>query len=169
MTNNIDPAAATAAETPSAANPPRAEQRVQADRRRRPTSPWGCLPPAGRRRECRRAAERARPHFVDRFSTAVLVFVLMLVTASLVDAVFTIQLIEAGGEEVNPVMGHLLKRGLLDFFLGKYLLTVVGLPLMVVFKSHYLFGTRLRVGHLIPALIALYAALICYQIVLMCQ
>jgi hypothetical protein len=169
MTNNIDPAALTASDLPVDAAPPRGEQREKADRRRQPTSPWGCLPPAGRRRACRRAAERALPHFVDRFSFDVLAFVLMLVAASLVDAVLTIRLIEAGGEEINPVMAHLLNRGLVPFFLGKYVLTVVGLPLMVIFKNQYLFRTRLRVGHLIPALVALYAVLIGYQIFLMCQ
>jgi hypothetical protein len=143
------------------------EKRDLPDRRQTPTSPWGALPPAGHRERCRRADERRLPYFVDRFSPAMLAFILMLLIASLTDAVLTIQLIDAGGVEINPLMDRLLVFGTLPFVFGKYLLTVVGLPVLLVFKNHYLFGTRFRVGHLIPVVVALYAVLIGYQIVLM--
>ena len=103
----------------------------------------------------------------DRFPPALLAFLLMLLIASLLDAVLTIRLIEAGSGEVNPVMNRLLEHGVLAFLLGKYLLTVIGLPVLLIFKNHYLFGTRIRVGYLIPFLVALYAVLIGYQCVLM--
>jgi hypothetical protein len=158
-------------EIPAAESPPpgRAsdEMRTQPDRRREPTNPWGAFPPAGRRMRNRRADERLRPYFVDRFSTALLVVVLMLVIASLVDAVLTIRLIDAGGGELNPVMDRLLRHGVLPFLLGKYLLTVIGLPVLLIFKNYYLFGTRFRVGYVIPLTVILYAVLIAYQLVLM--
>ena len=146
---------------------PDIEQRTQPDRRETPTSPWDALPPAGRRTGCRRVGERRRPHFVDRFSSVMFVFVLMLLMASIVDAVLTIQLIEAGAAEINPLMDRLLDHGILPFLLGKYLLTVAGLPLLLIFKNHYLFGTWFRIGYLIPAIVAMYAVLIGYQLVLM--
>ncbi|MBN1394421.1 MAG: hypothetical protein JW959_05320 [Pirellulales bacterium] len=142
------------------------EKRSLPDRRRQPTSVWGAFPPAGKRIRNRRVEEHRRPYFVDRFTPSLLAVVLMLVAASLVDAFLTIRLIDAGGSEINPFMGHLLDRGMFTFLLGKYILTVVGLPLLIIYKNHYLFGTRFRIGYLIPALAALYAALICYQLVL---
>jgi hypothetical protein len=154
-------------ESSAAPLPPGIEQRTRPDRRERPTSPWDALPPAGHRMRCRRAQEHCRPYFVDRFSPALLAFILMLLIATFVDAVLTIRLIEAGGGEINPVMNRLLERGIMPFLLGKYLLTVIGLPVLLIFKNHYLFGTRLRVGHLIPLIVALYAVLIGYQLVLM--
>jgi hypothetical protein len=45
-------------------------------------------------------------------------------------------------------------------------LTVVGLPLLLIYQNHYLFGTRIRVGYMIPFTLVLYAVLIVYQIVL---
>ena len=96
-----------------------------------------------------------------------LAFVLMLVIASLCDAVLTIWVIEAGGEEINPAMDRLLEHGIPAFLLGKYFLTVAGLPVLLLFKNHYLFGTRFRVGYLIPLLLALYGVLISYQLLLM--
>jgi len=145
------------------------ERRSQADRRAKPTSPWGAFPPAGRRMYCRRKEEHRRPYFVDRFSPGLLAVILMLIAASLLDAVFTMQLLAAGGAEINPLMCRLLTCGELAFLSGKYLLTVVGLPLLLVFKNFYLFGTSIRVVYLIPAVVVLYVLLISYQLLLMWQ
>ena len=76
-------------------------------------------------------------------------------------------LVQSGGSELNPLMNRLLDHGVLPFLLGKYLLTVIGLPVLLIFKNHYLFGARIRVGYLIPFLVALYAVLIGYQLLLM--
>ena len=143
-----------------------ADRRDQADRRREPTSPWAALPPAGQRMTCRRADEERQPYYVDRFSAAMWAGVLMLVAASLIDAWLTLHVLSAGGVEVNPVMHRLLDHSIEAFLVGKYLLTVLGLPVLLIFKNHYLFGTRIRVGFLIPLAVALYALVIGYQIAL---
>jgi hypothetical protein len=147
--------------------PSDADKRLRSDRRRTPTGPWDAFPFAGRRVVARRADEHCRPYFVDRFSSGAFIAIAMLILASLVDAILTIQLIEAGAQEINPIMGRLLEHGILTFLLGKYGLTVVGLPLLLIFKNHFLFGTRIRVGYLIPAAVVLYIVLIGYQLVLM--
>ncbi len=86
---------------------------------------------------------------------------------SILDAAITLILIEDGCEEVNPVMGFFLSHGPLSFLMGKYVLTVAGIPVLLIFKNFYLFGTRLRVGYLIPIFIFLYAVLIGYQFTLL--
>jgi len=143
------------------------DKRIQSDRRSAPTSPWGAFPPAGYRMANRRISEHRQRYFVDRFSPAMFTFVLMLLMASIVDAILTIQLIQAGAAEINPVMDRLLDHGILPFVLGKYVLTVAGLPLLLIFKNYYLFGTRFRVGYLVPAIVAMYSVLIGYQLLLM--
>lgn len=143
------------------------ERRVQPDRREQPTGPWTAFPLAGRRMHSRRSEEHRRFYFVDRFSPSMLLFVLMLLIASMTDAVLTIQLIEVGAQEINPLMHRLLGSGVMVFLMGKYVLTAVGLPLLLIFKNHYLFGSPVRVGHLIPVIVALYAILIGYQLCLM--
>ncbi len=148
---------------------PAAEHRSQSDRRKTPTSVWRAFLPNGRRLRSRRRHEHCRPYFVDRYSSAMFLGVVMLILATLIDAILTVQILRAGGEEVNPLMDRLLNHSLEAFVLGKYLLTVLGLPLLLIFKNHYLFGTRLRVGHLVPAAVALYGLLIAYQLVLMHQ
>jgi hypothetical protein len=162
----MNPSSELPAETPQP-SAPGVDKRTQPDRRQTPTSPWACLAPAGRRTRQRRGEEHRRPYFVDRFPAVLLAFVLMLLVASIVDALLTIRLIEAGGTEINPLMDRLLDFGVFPFLMGKYALTAVGLPLLVVFKNYYLFGTRFRVGYLFPVLLAMYALLIGYQLVLM--
>jgi hypothetical protein len=143
------------------------DQRNQADRRQTPTSPWASFPPAGQRMGNRRKEERRQQYFVDRFPTAMFAFILLLLFASIADAVLTIILIQAGGQEINPLMDYLMSHGLMAFLVGKYILTVIGIPFLLIFNKYYLFGTRVRVGYLIPCSVALYAVLIGYQLILM--
>jgi hypothetical protein len=142
------------------------DKRLESDRRKTPTSAWDAFPPAGQRMAARRAGEHRQPYFVDRFSSAMFLAILTLILASIIDAILTIQLIESGANEINPLMARLLDHGMQTFLVGKYVLTVVGLPLLLIFKNHYLLGTRIRVGYLIPMAVALYAVLIGYQLVL---
>ena len=143
------------------------DRRTQPDRRQSATSLWGAFRPAGRREKNRRVAEHRRSYFVDRFSPTTFIFVVLLVAASITDAVLTIHLLRAGAREINPLMGHCLRHGIQPFLAVKYALTVGGLPLLLIFQNHYLFGTRLRVRYLIPMAVTLYAVLIGYQVVLM--
>ena len=156
---------AAASDTPAESD----DNRLESDRRKTPTCAWDAFPRAGRRMVARRAKEHRQPYFVDRFSSGMFVVVLLLIFASIVDAVLTIRLLDAGAAEINPLMDRLLEHGVRTFLLGKYMLTVVGLPLLLIFKNHYLFGTRIRVGHLIPMAVVLYAILISYQLILIQQ
>jgi hypothetical protein len=143
-----------------------ADRREQSDRRREPTSVWGAFPPAGRRMRNRREHEHQQPYFTDRFSPTMLTCVLMLVLASLADAGLTLYVLFGGGSEVNPLMSYLLSHSMMTFVIGKYVLTVVGLPVLLIFQNYYLFKTRVRVGYLIPASVTMYTLLLGYQIIL---
>ena len=86
---------------------------------------------------------------------------------TLVDGVLTIELLDTNSEECNPLMGHLLTRGQAAFFVAKYLLTATGLTFFLVYKNYPMFGTRFRVGFMSPIVLALYLALVAYQVSLL--
>jgi hypothetical protein len=151
---------------PVPAEQPAADRREQSDRRQQPTSIWGAFPPAGQRMRYRRAHEHLQPYFTDRFSPSMLMCVLALIFVSLLDAGLTIYVLYGGGSEINPLMNYLLSHSTMTFVVGKYVLTVIGLPVLLIFQNHYLFSTRLRVGYLIPFSVAMYSVLIGYQIIL---
>jgi len=113
-----------------------------------------------------RSEERHSAFFTDRFDALTLVMVLTLLSLTIVDGMLTLELLDLNSEEANPFMGHLLRRGPLDFLLGKYVLTAMGLPFIVVYQNYPMFKTRFRVGFLLPVFISMYIVLIYYQYML---
>ena len=146
---------------------PDQDRRDQSDRRQAPGGLWGLFHWGGHRERNRRSSEQHHDYLVDRYSVLTLALIVLLLAFSMVDAVITLDLLGADHEEINPVMKHLLNKGLLPFLLGKYVLTAAGLPLLLIFKNYFLFGTRFRVGYLIPAFVAAYVVLLGYQFLLL--
>jgi hypothetical protein len=146
-------------------------RRDNSERRRAPTGPWDALRFCGRRQRVRRESERRGPFFVDRFDTITLAVVVGVLVLTILDGVLTIELLDKSSEEVNPVMRFLLGLGggHRPFLLGKYILTAIGLPFLVVFKNWPLFGTRFRAGFLLPLFLGLYLGLLVYQVHLLDQ
>jgi hypothetical protein len=142
----------------------RGERRDRSDRRNRPTSPWDAFFGRRRRGGYRRADDDQRFVFVDRSSAWVFLLILLLLIMTIADGLITIDLLDAGCEEANPLMRYLLERGQMAFLLGKYTLTAIGLPFLIAFKNHRLFRTWFRVGYLIPAFVSLYFLLLYYQL-----
>jgi Domain of unknown function (DUF5658) len=138
-------------------------ERSLPDRRKSPTSPIDALRPGGRRTRPRRINERRGGFFVDRFDAATLALVITLLCLTILDGVLTIELLGINSEEANPFMRYLLRQGHLEFLLGKYVLTAIGLPFIVVYKNYRLCGSRVRIGFLLPLFIGLYLVLIAYQ------
>ncbi|MDB5390650.1 MAG: hypothetical protein JWM11_6296 [Planctomycetaceae bacterium] len=146
---------------------PDPKNRSSSDRRQQPTSAWTAWFGDGQRRRNRRTSEDLQPYFVDRFSPRAFALIVTLLTLSISDAYITLILLENGCEEVNPVMNYLLELGPLSFLVGKYVLTAAGLPILLMFKNYFLFGTRFRVGYLIPGFVLMYLVLISYQFCLL--
>lgn len=142
------------------------DRRIVPDRRAAATSPWAALLARGKRSTNRRANEHLQHYFVDTHSAHTLFQVVLLLALSIADGAITLLLIQTGCEEINPIMNHLLSYGFQAFLIGKYVLTAGGIPLLLVFKNYYLFGTGFRVGYLIPVFIGLYCCLIGYQLCL---
>jgi hypothetical protein len=134
------------------------------DRRCRPTGPVDAFRFTGRRVRVRRKADRQISHFLDQFDAFTLAVIVAVLGLTLVDGVLTLELLDTNSEECNPLMGHLLTRGQVVFFVAKYLLTASGLTFFLVFKNYAMFGTRFRVGFMSPIVLVLYLALVAYQV-----
>jgi hypothetical protein len=145
------------------AREPFVERRGRPDRRNRPTSPWDVFLGRRRRRYYRRATDDRRLVFVDRSSAWVFLLILLLLVMTIADGLITLDLLETGCEEANPLMRYLIERGQMAFLLGKYILTAIGLPFLIAFKNHRLFRTRFRVGYIIPVFVSLYFVVLYYQ------
>ena len=103
----------------------------------------------------------------ERFPISACLLVFTLISLTLADGIFTLLLLDHHFEEANPAMRLLLRRGPIAFVVGKYALTVVGLPILLIFRRRRLFLPWLRVEHILPTLVAFYVVLLIYQISLL--
>lgn len=112
---------------------------------------------AGRRHDDRRHA------LLDRFDGGVVTMTLLLVVLSILDSIFTLRLIAAGGEEINPVMNALLQHSVWLFTSAKMAMTAIPALLLLATANLMLFGV-IRSRSLLGTLCGLYLGLIVYEI-----
>jgi hypothetical protein len=140
------------------------EQRVNKDRRQKPTNPLHKSSLFGSRKEHRRQEDANIQIYVDRYGfSSFLAFVSGLIL-SLADGFFTLKILDLGGVELNPVMARLIEGGPVAFIAGKYSLTAICLLWLLLHENYYFFGKRILVKKLLFAVPVLYGALICYEI-----
>jgi hypothetical protein len=142
------------------------DQRSGAERRRRSIPFLRFLWAGGRRRQVRRSSDRRRIVIMDRYSPGLLVVVLGILFLSLTDAVLTLNLIERGASEINPVMAYFLQKGPLVFTLVKYGLTSMAVVIFVLVKNSVIHGSRMRTRTLFIFAIVCFAIAVVWQIIL---
>ena len=125
------------------------ERRTGPDRRHREMRIFSKYWLTGRRTETRRKEDRHRFHWIDRYSAKTLAVVLLIVLLSILDAIFTLELIHhRGAVELNPVMAYCLDYSTLTFFWVKYFLTCAAVLIVLLTKNVYLFKTGFQVKFL---------------------
>ena len=120
-----------------------------------------------RRRDSRRDSE-SNPMFVDWHHPWLFFLATGIMFMSGLDAFFTLQLLDRGAIEVNPVMALMIGQGTLAFASSKMVLTGVCV-LALVFLSRSRFLNRFRTGLILTAFFSFYAVLICYEFVFLIQ
>ena len=137
------------------------DSRVLADRR---TPGWRTFVFGyflSRRREHRRSSERDGV-FIDWHHPWLFFLAIGIMLLSTVDAFMTLQLLNEGAVEINPVMAHMLGHGHVAFTVSKMLLTGLGL-LVLVFLARLRIFNFMRTGLLLTLFFSFYACLVCYQ------
>lgn len=83
---------------------------------------------------------------------------------SCLDAFMTLQLLERGMYEANPVMAAILSQGTTAFAVSKMVMTGTGI-LILVFMAKARFMNRVRTGLFLTVFFSFYACLVCYEFV----
>jgi len=120
-----------------------------------------------RRRAGRREAED-QPLFSDWHHPWLFFLATGTMLLSCLDAFFTLQLLDRGALEINPIMAAVIGQGTATFAASKMLLTGTGI-LMLVYLARARFMNRLRTGLILTGFFAVYACLVCYEFVLLLQ
>ncbi len=87
---------------------------------------------------------------------------------SCIDAFMTLQLLQHGMTEVNPVMAAILEQGTAAFAAVKVTMTGISI-LILVFLAKIRFLNRIRAGLILTVFFSFYACLICYEFVSLLQ
>lgn len=141
------------------------ESRALADRRAFSwrTVVFGYL--LSRRRRHRRRSERDAV-FIDWHHPWLFFLATGIMLLSSLDAFMTLQLLDRGAVEVNPIMAVMLGFGDFAFAMSKMLLTGFGI-LTLVFLSRLRLFNFMRTGLLLTLFFSFYACLACYQFLLL--
>ena len=138
---------------------------TKTDRRVRPvwSFVYGWFHP--RRRDHRRDKDTHRLH-VDWHDSSLLWLSLGIVLMSCVDALFTLNILAVGGEELNLFMKHLIEQDVTRFLTLKIGLTGIGVIILVAASRYRLLGS-LVVKRALQLLCAGYAVLIGHELTLL--
>jgi len=146
--------------------PDRTERRSGFDRRVMRTTIFSKYWLIGRRGIPRRAQDRAKPHVVEWYTPRTFAAVILLIVLSILDAIFTLELIGRGATELNPVMAFYLDWSPLSFVVIKYGLTCAAILLILFRQDHRIFQTRFRVKTLLLFFAVSYILTIQWQLYL---
>lgn len=116
-----------------------------------------------RRHQLRREAD-AEVVFLDWHHPWLFFLAVGIMIFSCLDAFMTLQLLERGMYEANPVMAAILGQGTTAFAVSKMLMTGTSI-LILVFLAKARFLNRLRTGLILTMFFSLYACLVCYEFV----
>lgn len=120
-----------------------------------------------RRRDLRRG-EDGEVLFLDWHHPWLFFLAVGTMLLSCTDAFMTLQLLERGMYEVNPLMAAMLRQSTSVFAVSKVLVTGVGL-MVLVYLAKARFMNRLRVGAFLTMIFSGYACLVCYEFVQLMQ
>lgn len=116
-----------------------------------------------RRRKLRRDLD-AEVLFIDWHHPWLFFLAVGTMLLSCLDAFMTLQLLDRGMVEANPVMAAVLGQGTTTFAVSKMLMTGTSI-LILVFLAKSRFLNRIRTGLLLTAFFTIYACLVCYEFV----
>jgi len=92
---------------------------------------------------------------------------LFIVSLSIVDAYLTLELVDRGAEELNPIMAYYLAQSPLVFFAVKYLLTSAAIIMILTIKEISLFGSKISGEVLFAFFIFALASVVQCQLILL--
>jgi len=137
------------------------DRRTRTDRRKTSTKPFSRYIIKGRRAKARRTVED-KNYYVDRYELHHFILILLIMTLCVLDAYFTLKILNLGGTELNPLMIGLIDRAPFVCLLVKYLITAACLVVILIHKNFVVFN-RVKASFFIYVIFFLYLILVLYE------
>ena len=136
------------------------ETRTLKDRRKQPTPAISRFTLWGRRKTFRRKEDQERRGYVDRYDFGLLILMTLAVGLNVLDALFTMMILDDGGWEINPVVGSVIQLYGDRFWVWKFGIVSFSLTLLCLHSKFRL------VVPIILGITAISGTVILYQIFL---
>lgn len=137
-------------------------RRIRVDRRQGTWRTFAYSMVKNRRTGDRRADYDDEPAYVDIHGPKIFFGATLLMLFCVLDAFFTLELMQHGSTELNPFLAMMLEKDVAWFFVSKYLITAFCVFWLVMHKKFTFFGIKGR--NLLSIAIMLYGILITYQV-----
>lgn len=141
------------------------ERRVLSDRRTQTLWAHANINPSYLRRSHLRRASDYRHSYLDRYRPKLVYLTFAILLLSCLDATLTLNLLQRGSVELNPLMDWLITLSPHLFVAVKLGFTSLG-SILLLAHTHLLVFRSLRVANLLYLSVIGYFSLICYEIVL---
>lgn len=138
------------------------ERRKIADRRSTPTKPLSRYSLWERRKKARRARED-KNYYVDRYESRYFIMIIFILIFCVLDAYFTLKIIQFGGNELNPLMLIFFNKAPVFSMVIKYLITAGSIIFILIHKNFIVFG-KVKVYYFIYVVFSIYFILVMYEI-----
>lgn len=136
-------------------------RRISKDRRKEPTPGLSRYTFLGRRKTIRRKADQKQGGYVDQYSSLLLFLLISIIGLNVLDALFTIMILDLKGWEANPVASSVIDLYGTKFWIWKFFIVSVSLVLLCLHSRFRL------VKELIVVAGCLYFLVVVYQIFLL--
>ena len=123
----------------------------------------------GNRRTLRRSEDCRRIPHLDQYHPTLLLYTLIVLSLSLLDAALTLTLLQNGAVELNPVMRFYLNLGPGVFVMVKYGLTAFALIIMTALYTVLSMKYRTFSSILFPSCIVLFGSVIIWELYLLAK
>jgi len=121
-----------------------------------------------RRRALRRDDEKGRHYYIDLHEPWLFSLAMAMCLLSVSDAFLTLNLLQLGSEELNPLLDYFLSLDVRLFFVVKFAITTFCIVFLVMHKNFVLFNRISGLQVLVLSIMA-YSVLVCYEITLLVQ
>jgi len=137
------------------------DKRLGKDRREQSTPAISRYSFFGRRKDLRRKAEQQKGGYVDQYSSVLFFFLVLIVGLNILDAFFTLMILDLKGWEANPVVRSVIDLYGTEFWIWKFSIVSFSLALLCLHSRFRL------VKEVIIGIGCLYVVVVAYQIFLL--
>jgi hypothetical protein len=137
------------------------DKRLGGDRREQPTPALSRYTLLGRRKAIRRKEDQPKGGYVDRYSPILLFFLILIIGLNILDAFFTLLILDLKGWEANPVVRSVIDLYGTEFWIWKFFIVSVSIALLCLHSRFRL------VKEVIVGISCLYLLVVAYQIFLL--